>query len=77
MILLFCFQYIFLDGDSLSTNDLRQLGQGRYKIKVTQERSYLSLNYDCFSYASTVPYITQRNLCSISLCYITETISFF
>jgi len=48
------FQYIFLDGDSLSTNDLRQLGKGRYKIKVTQERSYYTVNcnylFSCTSY---------------------------
>jgi len=36
-----------LDGDSLSTNDLRQLGKGRYKIKVTQERRYYTVNCDC------------------------------
>ncbi|XP_069693864.1 histidine ammonia-lyase-like [Periplaneta americana] len=30
-------EYLFLDGDSLSTNDLRQLGKGCYKIKLTHE----------------------------------------
>ncbi|GFG39517.1 hypothetical protein Cfor_00512, partial [Coptotermes formosanus] len=30
-------EYIFLDGNSLSTNDLRQLGKGRYNIKLTHE----------------------------------------
>ncbi|XP_044728768.1 histidine ammonia-lyase-like [Chrysoperla carnea] len=30
-------QTMFLDGSSLSTDDLRQLGQGKYKIKLTQD----------------------------------------
>ncbi|KDR16028.1 histidine ammonia-lyase-like [Zootermopsis nevadensis] len=30
-------EHLFLDGNSLSTNDLRQLGKGRYKIKLTHE----------------------------------------
>lgn len=31
------FKVIFLDGSSLSSNDLRQLGRGQYKIKLTKE----------------------------------------
>ncbi|KAJ9595848.1 hypothetical protein L9F63_012950, partial [Diploptera punctata] len=30
-------EYLFLDGESLSTNDLRQLGKGCYKIKLTHD----------------------------------------
>ncbi|XP_071439403.1 histidine ammonia-lyase-like [Hetaerina americana] len=30
-------EYILLDGNSLSTDDLLQLGRGRYKIKLTKE----------------------------------------
>jgi len=29
--------YLALDGNSLSTDDLRQLGKGRYKIRITKE----------------------------------------
>ena len=28
--------YLALDGNSLSTDDLRQLGKGRYKIRITK-----------------------------------------
>ena len=28
--------YLALDGCSLSTDDLRQLGKGRYKIRITK-----------------------------------------
>ena len=30
-------EYLFLDGNSLSTDDLVQLGKGKYKIKLTKE----------------------------------------
>jgi len=30
-------EYMFLDGNSLSTDDLLQLGKGRYKIKLTKD----------------------------------------
>ena len=30
-------EYLALDGNSLSTDDLRQLGKGRYKIRLTKE----------------------------------------
>ena len=30
-------EYMFLDGNSLSTDDLLQLGRGRYKINITKE----------------------------------------
>ncbi|XP_059090551.1 histidine ammonia-lyase-like [Tigriopus californicus] len=30
-------EYLFLDGNSLSTDDLLQLGKGRFKIKLTKE----------------------------------------
>lgn len=31
---------LFLDGTSLTTDDLRQLGRGRYKIKLTKESEH-------------------------------------
>eukprot|EP00095_Tigriopus_kingsejongensis_P002256 maker-scaffold478_size161223-snap-gene-0.29 protein:Tk02256 transcript:maker-scaffold478_size161223-snap-gene-0.29-mRNA-1 annotation:"histidine ammonia-lyase" len=34
-------EYLFLDGNSLSTDDLLQLGKGRYKIKLTKEAEIL------------------------------------
>ena len=30
-------EYLALDGNSLSTDDLRQLGKGRYKIRLTKD----------------------------------------
>jgi len=34
-------EYLALDGNSLSTDDLRQLGKGRYKIRLTKESEEL------------------------------------
>lgn len=35
--ILVLFQFLTLDGNSLTTDDLLQLGRNRYKIKVQQE----------------------------------------
>ncbi len=42
-------EYLFLDGNSLSTDDLLQLGKGRYKIKVRQTRLPISTRFMPFS----------------------------
>ena len=38
-------EYMLLDGYSLSTDDLLQLGKNRYKIKVTTYKKYLLLEF--------------------------------
>ena len=68
--------YLALDGNSLSTDDLRQLGKGRYKIRITKGLSMS--NYPKFyliyiQILSKIKFLSKSTIETLSRFYLIWT----